>query len=161
MLIFSVCRAIPGELNELESAPAAPAPVAATAAGGGRVTQAQITALKEEMFALNSAKKMREAGAVRKKVKELEALFASQGPEPPGYQAPSAAAAPVPQRAMAPAPAAQVAALRPAAADGNDLVATVTASMADASSLLVDPPEPTDEDDPSLLGTGRWARGWE
>ena len=47
-----------------------------------------------------------------------------------------------------------------AGSGGDELVAMVTASMADASSLLVDPPEPTDEDDPSLLGTGRWARGW-
>jgi hypothetical protein len=38
------------------------------------VSQEEINALKEKMFALNQAGKIREAGALRKKIKALEAL---------------------------------------------------------------------------------------
>ena len=81
-------------------------PSAAVAAKAGGAAPSVVTAealaeLQQKMFALNAAGNVREAGAVRKEFKKLEAQFKAQPPPPPPppQAAPSDAATPKPTAA--------------------------------------------------------------
>jgi len=118
----------------------APAPTAASKAGAAPsasvITAEALAELQQKMFALNAAGKVREAGAVRKEFKKLEAQFKAQPPPPPPLSAPSpalssAAATTVPTAAV-PAAAA------PAAAATNTSSSSLPTSPADE--MYVAPP---------------------
>lgn len=127
-------------------------PLQATAPNPG--TKAQLDAMKQEMFSLNKAGKVKEAVEMRKRVKQLEASLASSGVAempPSGQPMQRSAAAPPPSRS------AQAASAGPDDAAEPPTMDAVARALAQAQALLVDPTdgpddELDDDEDPSLLG---------
>lgn len=120
------------------------------------VTKAQIDAMRQQMFALNSAGKSGEAGALRKKLKELEQRLAQQ----PAYSAQPTAQARPPVSIVEGRNGPEVEVGPGSVAPSEEAVAE---ALLLAKSLLVDPVDDgaaDAEDDPSLQGDAHYFFAW-
>jgi hypothetical protein len=138
------------------------------------VSKESINALKQEMFALNSAGKVAEAGKLRKRIKEMEAQLdkptqvAAAAPQPPPSPSPPPPLPPPHQQLprAGPSQLSELEAQGPlasAAAPVSAELTSVAAVLAQANALSEDTFDgnddgPDDMDDPELLGRSTWSR---